>query len=361
MSTFIRTRRRQTARLAAVAGLALLLSACQVDGVWGVRQSYRNYVTGPAGQGEITTAEGATWKDGDGTGKGPFTWTLDWASYDEATETGTVQLKGSVETRAHKLDATTWLMDLSIRNPRLVIDGDQGTLYADLNFRPFAGTNPDPIPALQAVTDVAFATVDLSAQDLTPQENGFRHIWDAPMVGVPATMALIGWDAFYGTPTALDPLTVHFTDRAPAIAATPSITVSETEGLKVGDQITVWGSGFDPAAGIGTRPPLAGRPAGNYVVFGRFAETWRPSQGATSGTRTVISQRWALPEASRLFVDPNRADASYVEISPAGTFKAVVTVGTTTFNPAGNYGVYTYPGSGATNAPVERFTPVTLG
>jgi hypothetical protein len=356
----IRAHRGRAVRLTALTVFALLLSACQVDGVWGVRQSYRNYVTGPAGQGEITTAEGATWKDGDGTGKGPFTWTLDWASYDEATETGTVQLKGSVETRAHKLDATTWLMDLSIRNPRLVIDGDQGTLYADLNFRPFAGTNPDPIPALQAVTDVAFATVDLSAQDLTPQENGFRHIWDAPMVGVPSTMALIGWDAFYGTPTALDPLTVHFTDRAPALAATPSITVSATEGLKVGDQITVWGSGFDPNAHRGTRPPLAGQPSGNYVVFGKFADNWRPSQGAASSTRSVVSQRWALPLASRLLVDPSQSDSNYTIISANGTFKAVLTVGTSSAV-NGNYGVYTYPGSGATNANVELAQLITLG
>ena len=46
---------------------------------------------------------------------------------------------------------------------------------------------------------------------------------------------------------------------------TPSITVSEVDDLAFGDTVTVTGSGFDPTSDVGTRPPLAGQPAGVYV------------------------------------------------------------------------------------------------
>ncbi|MBX3313931.1 MAG: HtaA domain-containing protein [Actinobacteria bacterium] len=349
-------RGRTTIRIAAVAALALVLTAC--NGVWGIRGSYRNYVAGPIGQGEIVPIEGAGWEEGDGAGQGPFTWTFESATYDEGTATGTVRMGGGVETRAHRNADGVWLLDTTFRNPRLEIDGTTAVLYADLNFRPFLGTDPDPLPNLQAATNVAFATVDLSEQDLTPGAKGWRHIRNAPMVGVQSTMELIGWDAFYGNPVTLDPLSISFTERAPAPAATASITVSETEGLAPGDQITVWGEGFDPNAHTGVRPPLAGQPSGAYVVFGRFADVWQPSQGAPSSARSVISQIWALPEAQHLALDPTQTSPSFVRISPEGTFTAVLTVGTSTAT--GNDGVYTYPGSGAVDATQEVAQLVTV-
>lgn len=356
-ATVTRGRGRHIIRLGAVAALALLLTACQ--GVWGIRGSYRSYVAGPIGGGEINPIEGATWKDGEGAGKGPFTWGVVSSTYDEGTATGTVQMNGGVETRAHQNVDGVWLMDTTFRNPRLEINGTTGTLYADLNYRPFVGTNPDPIPSLQAAVGVPFATVDLSGEDLTADADGWRHVLDAPMVGVQSTMQLIGWDAFYGDPVTLDPLTVHFKETPATLAATPSITVSETEGLVAGDQITVWGKGFDPAAHNGTRPPLAGQPSGSYVVFGKFTDTWRPSTGAASSNRTVISQRWAVPAAQHLALDPTQTNPLYVRLSPNGTFTAVLTVGESAA--AGNYGIYTYPGSGATNANLELAQLVTLG
>ena len=63
MSSSLRSGRgRRTILLAATAAVALLLSACQ--GTWGIRGSYRDYVAGPIGGGEILPVEGAGWKDG---------------------------------------------------------------------------------------------------------------------------------------------------------------------------------------------------------------------------------------------------------------------------------------------------------
>src|SRR5688500_17259834 len=47
-----------------------------------------------------------------------------------------------------------------------------------------------------------------------------------------------------------------------------------------GKTVSITGSGFDPAAAIGTRPPLSGQPSGSYVVFGKFADVWQPSANA---------------------------------------------------------------------------------
>jgi hypothetical protein len=337
----------------------LLATASACYGTWGLRASYRTYVTSPIGQGAIEASDGATWLDGPGTGKGPFQWSIDYAVFDAGSETGVVQFKGGVRTAAHPM-AGGHVLETSFWNPRLEIDGDEGTLVVDLNYRPFEGTAPTELPPLQAATDVPFATVDLSAVDWTPTSNGSYQITDAPTTGITSAMELIGWDDFYGDPVALDPFSVTFDPElfAPAVGSTPRVVVSKTAGLEPGDAITVWGYGFDPAANTGTRPPLSGQPSGNYVVFGRFAETWQPSAGAPSGARTVLAQRWALPAASHQALDPTGTNPSFVRLDETGRFEATLTV--SEGGTAGTYGVYTYGGSGAVNATQELAVPVTF-
>lgn len=351
-------RRHLLTRAVLVGLLAVIATSCQ--GTWGIRSSYRSYVAGPIGQGSITTQQGVSWQDGPGAGKGPFTWPVDWSTFDQGTETGTVQLKGGVETKAHPI-GDVHALETSFWNPRLEIDGDDGILYADLTFRPYAGTAPDPIPSVQSALDVPFATVDLSGVDWTPSESGGYSISAAAMVGIPAAMDLIGWDEFYGNPVALDPLTINFnpTLMGPQLIDTPTIVVSETEDLRPGDTIAVWGTGFDPAGHVGTRPPLAGQPSGAYVVFGRFAPTWQPSTGAASSTRHVIAQRWGLPQAQHLALDATQTNPSFIRIDEYGRFEALLTVGAGTAT-TGVYGVYTYPGAGGVNATQELAVPVEL-
>ncbi|SEC58874.1 Ig-like domain (group 3) [Nocardioides exalbidus] len=149
----------------------------------------------------------------------------------------------------------------------------------------------------------------------------------------------------------------------------PRVTVSRTTLLADGShQVTVEGTGFDPSLATGTRPPLAGQQAGAYVVFGKFAQGWRPSAGAAAATRVNTSQKWAVPAASMSAIGGEAGGA--VELRPDGSFTATVTVDKTAIdaavaarpNPADlvNYGIYTYPGSGATQALYETYTPITF-
>ncbi|NLV56479.1 MAG: hypothetical protein GXY13_12800 [Acidimicrobiales bacterium] len=202
-------RRPLVVRTLAVACLAIVLSACQ--NTWGIRESYRNYIAGPIAHGEIIASNGAGHPDGgSGPGKGAFTWGLDSSSFNAANNSGWVKLKGTVVVRGHRNASGVWVLESSFTNPLLLFNGTVGYLYVDLQFRPFEGTNPNPVPPIQTANAAPFAVVDLSGVSWAPDSNGKRTIKNAPMVGIDSTMELIGWDAFYGLPVTLDPLTVTF-------------------------------------------------------------------------------------------------------------------------------------------------------
>jgi hypothetical protein len=206
MNTRIRLRGRATA-LAIVAIAVLAATAC--NGTWGIRSSYRNYITSPIADGTVTVSDDVKWLDGPGTGKGPFQWPVESSSYDPITRRGQVQFKGEVATQGHETPSG-FVLDNTFSRPRLVINGDTGTLFMDLDYRAFESTNPATLPPLQSATNVKFATLDLSGQTWVADANGYYQITDAPMTGVNAAMRRIGWDLFYGNPVALDPLSARF-------------------------------------------------------------------------------------------------------------------------------------------------------
>ncbi|MDX2356838.1 hypothetical protein [Dietzia sp. PP-33] len=138
----------------------------------------------------------------------------------------------------------------------------------------------------------------------------------------------------------------------------PQIQVSQTTLPEDGEhQVTVTGTGFNDPSVVGTRPPLAGQPSGAYVVFGKFADQWKPSAGAASTARKVIDQRWALPEPS---FTAQGGELPYIEIAADGSFTAVLTVSKAQADAVGNYGIYTYPAGGATKASYEQSVPITF-
>ncbi|GAA2074831.1 hypothetical protein GCM10009821_12180 [Aeromicrobium halocynthiae] len=144
----------------------------------------------------------------------------------------------------------------------------------------------------------------------------------------------------------------------------PSVEVSVSEFSVEGVQsVTVTGRGFDPGAATGTRPPLAGRPGGVYVVVGKFASSWRPSQGAPSSSRKVGSQKWAvLAEDMGRIGGPG---AGAIELRPDGSFTAELVVDKAALDEGAGaslteYGIYTYAGSGAVAPAYETATPITF-
>ena len=140
----------------------------------------------------------------------------------------------------------------------------------------------------------------------------------------------------------------------------PEVEVSTTTGIDdAGESVTVTGSGFDPAANIGTRPPLSGQPSGIYAVFGRFGDPWEPSEAAPTSAREVLAQTWLLPAAQRAALDPSGTNPAFGTLNPDGTFSVDLPVapgGTS----AGQYAIATYAGGGAVNADHEILTPISF-
>ncbi|KON74833.1 hypothetical protein M768_02545 [Cellulosimicrobium cellulans F16] len=154
----------------------------------------------------------------------------------------------------------------------------------------------------------------------------------------------------------------------------PSIELFAADGttplgdapVRPDDTVVVKGSGFDPEANVapaGNRPPISGGiPAGTYVVFGKFAPEWRPSQGVASSARKAGSQQWALASAALDQVDPRYQTAirgQWAELSEDGTFTAELVASELELE-GGRYGVYTYAAGGTVNAAQELYAPVAF-
>lgn len=144
----------------------------------------------------------------------------------------------------------------------------------------------------------------------------------------------------------------------------PRVTLSQSVISADGEhEITVTGTGFKDDSVVATRPPIAGKNPGVYVILGKFADQWKPSAGVASGTRTSISQFWAV-NAEDLQTIGGAARGGIV-MAADGSFTATFTVSKAlveeeTGDVTGNLGIYTYAGGGATHAAWETYQPITF-
>ncbi len=331
------------------AAIAQAAPATVADGTldWGVKQSFRNYIKSPVAHGSITLSGGAT-ENADGTFRFPSA----TGSVDADANTADLAFAGKVQFTGHDSGSGP-LLFLSIEDIRVKLTGTGGELVADVVSKSLSsGENT-------TYDDVHLAS--LGAVDLT----GGDPVTGA---GIAATLTEPGAPAFagfYGAGTALDPLSFTVSP-APAPVWEPTLTPAKTTGIDpAGETITVSGNGFDPAANVGARPPLAGAKTGVYLVFAKITEPWRPSAGAPASARTVLDQKWVLPAASRAILDPSGTNPDYVVLGEDGTFTGTLDVAAVTEGKADcavdTCGVITYAAGGAVNAGQELFVPLTFG
>ena len=307
---------------------------------WGLKSSFRSYLGSPVAHGAITAGA-------------PATDTGTQTVFPQATgswgdSSASVGAKGSVRYTGHE-----GALDLTISDPRIVVTGTSAQLVVD------AVDSDD-----QTHDDVAFATINLAGK-VTSTDSQVT-IAQAPTTITAAGSALLSYQgsAFYPAGTALDPIDASFTAKA-----APKVSVSKvTFGADETATVTVTGSGFDPQAAVGMYPPFSGTASGYYVVFGKFAEQWRPSSGAKRATRKNSSQKWTLPQQSYdtlVGMGPVYAEQA-VLMNADGTFSAELTVSKAAIDAIAtdpsltNYGIYTYPGGGAVVPEAETYTPVSF-
>lgn len=304
---------------------------------WGLKASFRSYVTGPIAHGAITPSAPAT-DDGTQT-------TFAQAAGTWADDDATVGTKGSVNFSGHD-----GVLDLTLSEPAIVVDGDSATLVVD------AVDSDD-----NTYADLAIANLDLAGA--VSRSGNTVTISDAPATLTAAGTAVFSFNGnpMYPAGTVLDPVDAVLTIQAPSSVSASRTTFGDAEVATV----TVTGSGFNPADAIATRPPLNGRPAGVYVVVGKFAENWRPSQGAASTTRKSASTKWAVLAEDMAKIGGPAAGA--IELEPDGSFTAELIVDKAALDSISgldashvNYGIYTYAGGGATKADWEHYTPISF-
>lgn len=171
---------------------------------WGLKQSFRDYLTKPLASG--------TWNLTDIIDDGKnFTWSQGTGSFDGTQ--GTLALPGTLAVTAHQ-----GALDMKLTNLRLVIKGSSGVLLVDGSSKAMTGE-------IINYTNAEFATVDLSTLEHTGTTLSAQQ--------APVTLTETGAKVFadmYQPGQELDPLSFSANLPTPASTPTPSPTPIQQDG-----------------------------------------------------------------------------------------------------------------------------------
>ncbi|MFJ5231286.1 HtaA domain-containing protein [Kitasatospora sp. NPDC088391] len=218
---------------------------------WGVRRTFRDYVTGSIAQG--------SWQPGGGAADGGafFRWTPAHGTWNAGTRALDAAFTGAVRFTGLRQGDTLGL-DLTLAAPHVTTDGDRGTLTVEVS-----GRTPDGTTRTAAATELA--TFDARA---LKTENGLLTAAELPLTLTPAGARAFG--ALYPAGTEMDPLTF-------AVALTPTATLPPLPDL---------GS---PPPSPGTTP-LATTPASHRSTAPTLLITLT-ALALTTATTTVLLRR----------------------------------------------------------------------
>ncbi|WP_405803299.1 HtaA domain-containing protein [Streptomyces sp. NBC_01187] len=163
---------------------------------WGIKKSFRDYLTGPIANGEITVADGAKTNE-----DGSFRFTDGTGSYDTGTHAVTTAFKGSVHLYGHE-----GKLDLKLSDLKVVTEGKSGSLSADVD----KGTGKDGSGKPEESKD----DVELATLDLTDVKPGTGEGGEMTFAGIPASLTEAGSEAFdkyYPAGEKLDPASLAVT------------------------------------------------------------------------------------------------------------------------------------------------------
>jgi hypothetical protein len=193
------------------------VEASQLD--WGVKESFRSYISGSIANGEWTVADGATyetplfgWSDGEG-------------AYDIDAHEGLVAFDGTVTFTGHG-----GILNTTLANPQIeFVNADSAILLLDVR-----GTTQEGAVIDQST--VEFAEIDLGGGEVALDDGTFT------VVDAPATLAAAGAEAFgtYEVGTELDPISVTLeldarcATEASVPVATPDPEVTSSTGPDLG-------------------------------------------------------------------------------------------------------------------------------
>ena len=154
---------------------------------WGVKESFRKYVVGNIARGEITVKDGAT--NSGGSIQYPAS-----ASSITGDSKGVIRFGGTVNFKGHN-----GILDLTLSDIAMRIDGSKAELTADYSSRKFEGMQAHEPGPIETGNDVVFATVNLnSAANFTSNSVNLAGTTTLTSTGVDA------FGGFYESGTQLD-------------------------------------------------------------------------------------------------------------------------------------------------------------
>jgi len=180
------------ATAASAAAATIPIKGGEVD--WGIKASFRSYIKSPIAAGKIELSGGAV-EAADGTYKFP----VESGSYDLTTHTTEVQAKGTVHFTGHYDPSEVPALDMTVADPRVVLDGEAGAVFADVKSKSLTTGETVDYPGVE------MATLDTS--EVAPSFEGEA----VSLAGIPAELTAEGAEAFagfYSAGAALDPLGV---------------------------------------------------------------------------------------------------------------------------------------------------------
>jgi hypothetical protein len=189
-------------------------TGCRVtDGTlsWGVKESFRSYISGTIANGSWDTADGATYESPE------FQWSGATGTFDPESGTGSVSFEGQVHFTGHD-----GVLDLSLAQPTIEFEGDTAALLLDARSNDMEGEVA--VDATQEWVGDVTLPADLQAADGALSASGAATT--LTNAGVAA------FAGFYEAGDELDPLSFSLTlaDCDTTEAATvEAATVEEVE------------------------------------------------------------------------------------------------------------------------------------
>ncbi|MFJ1548224.1 HtaA domain-containing protein [Streptomyces sp. NPDC088246] len=208
-----------------------------VDGTldWGVKKSFRTYVTGPIAHGKVETTAGAG-ASGDG-----YRFPDATGHFDADKQTLNADFDGKVRFLGHQENGA-YTLDLSLTGMEIQVNGTKGTLIADVS------TKDRETKKVSTYTGLAVADLKLPKGELAARDGVVT------LSAVPAALTADGTKAFggmYRTGEQLDALTVAVAlDRDAALPGGTGGTGST--GLAGGSAATGGGSVGGSVGGSGS-------------------------------------------------------------------------------------------------------------
>ncbi|MFF2040246.1 HtaA domain-containing protein [Kitasatospora sp. NPDC058170] len=326
-STAPRTGRRNRTRLAALAaataglGLTAFGAPAPAFGAggpssvtydtgaldWGVKASFRSYVTGPIGQGSVELTGGAT-----SNADGSFHFGLAGASYDLATHVLSSSFTGGVHFSAHH-----GALDIALTDLRITTAGTTGTITADTASKESMSspdvTRRDDVPL--ATFTVGRDTTNGTSTATTLTEQGakvFAGFYPAGSAMDPLALLLAQ------SPTTPSPTATPSATRSPSATASPSATGSPSATTSPSGSTspsattspTATGSPTATTGPSGTRSPSASSTApatGSPTATATPSTTGSPSTTAapsSNGELAIVDGAldWSVKESFRKYL-----------------------------------------------------------